>query len=113
MVKDTWEYIEDWKEVFGRLPEDADELTACIDFVEDKKGNDQWDTLKKAIKTQVEFCERRVGASGMWGNTARIYRAVLSLMKHIEDGTHYKYVPFDGLWKTEDEVKEMLKEEDE
>ena len=112
MVKDTWEYIEDWKEVFGRLPEDAGELAACIDFVEDKKGNDQWDTLKKIIETQVELCERRVGASGLWGNTARIYRSVLKLMESIKNGTNAQYVPYLGIWMTENEVKELLKDDE-
>ena len=39
-MKDNWEYIEQWREVFGRLPEDADELDACITFVEEKKRKD-------------------------------------------------------------------------
>ena len=72
---------------------------------------DKWETLKKIIETQVEFCERRVGASGTWGNTARIYREVLKMMDKIDEGTEYNYIPYLGLWKTEDEVKEMLKEE--
>ena len=74
---------------------------------------DKWETLKKIIKTQVEFCERRVGASGMWGNTARIYREVLKMMDRIDDGTEHNYVPFNGLWKTEEDIKELLKNDEE
>ena len=32
-LRDTWEYIKEWKGKFGRLPKDEDELAACIDYV--------------------------------------------------------------------------------
>lgn len=31
--RDLWEYIREWRDKFGRLPKDEDELAACIDYV--------------------------------------------------------------------------------
>lgn len=32
-IRDLWEYIQEWRKKFGRLPKDADELAACIYYV--------------------------------------------------------------------------------
>ena len=32
-IRDLWEYIKEFKDKFGRLPKDEDELAACIDYV--------------------------------------------------------------------------------
>ena len=32
-TRDLWEYIQEWREKFGRIPKDEDELADCIDYV--------------------------------------------------------------------------------
>lgn len=40
--RDTWEYIKEWKEKFGRLPKDEDELASCIHYVMKRQPKQEW-----------------------------------------------------------------------
>ena len=41
-VRDIWVYIKEWKEKFGRLPKDEDELASCIDYVSKRQKYAEW-----------------------------------------------------------------------
>ena len=41
-INDLWVYIKEWREKFGRLPKDEDELAACIDYVMKRQKPAEW-----------------------------------------------------------------------
>lgn len=71
-----------------------------------------WGILREELKKQINDCDRHRGASGNWSVCSRIYREVLNEMERIEDGTEVNFIPFNGTWKTRDEIDEMLKDKD-
>ena len=32
-IRDTWEYVQEFVEKFGKIPEDQDELVVCVNYV--------------------------------------------------------------------------------
>ena len=53
MIKDNWEYIQDFCCDFGRLPKDADELDYLISYVDNAKRRDMDDDLEKLASTYL------------------------------------------------------------
>lgn len=59
-IKDLWVYISEWKDKFGRLPKDEDELAACIDYVMKRQkpielSDDDMAMIQDAIHWVQEF----------------------------------------------------------
>ena len=64
-VRDTWEYLDEFVKKFGRYPKDADEISACIDYVIKRRPVDEAevirkhitdDSLSKEVKERLEQC---------------------------------------------------------
>ena len=61
-LRDTWEYLDEFIEKFGRLPKDCDELSACIDYVIKRhpKEKHEW---SEEDKKMLESCIGAIGAA--------------------------------------------------
>lgn len=53
--KDTWEYVVEFKDKFGRLPKDIDELSCLVDFVEKHKKEE---VINYSDKMPTEFTKQ-------------------------------------------------------
>ena len=77
-----------------------------------EEGRNNWEILKERIREQISDCNKHRGASGNWGTCARLYGEILREMNRIENGHEKDFVPFNGLWKTKDEINAIVNEED-
>lgn len=74
-----------------------------------ENAKDNWNILRERIKAQLEDCRRHRGCSGSLGVVSRAYNEVLNEMDRIESGTQSDYVPYNGVWKTKNEISDMNK----
>lgn len=57
-TRDLWVYIKEWREKFGRLPKDEDELAACIDYVMKRQKPAEWsEEDEKIIESLLKIVE--------------------------------------------------------
>lgn len=66
---------------------------------------ENWKILKEKLNEQIADC-RKYGS-----RFQRPYREVLKMMTAIENGTQDDLIPNNCQWKTEDEIKELYKDE--
>jgi len=53
-TRDLWEYIQEWREKFGRIPKDEDELADCIFYVmKRQKPADRVERLSAGDKVKI------------------------------------------------------------
>lgn len=69
----------------------------------------KWETLKSKIQEQNKECLNHRGSSGTYSVCSRCYNEVLKLMDAIENGTESELKPFNGVWHTDEEIVELLK----
>lgn len=69
--------------------------------------NGKWEKLRDKIEAQLEDISRHGGASGTNGTCYRIYREVLKMMDAIDLGSEDTLLPYNCVWKTESEIKEI------
>ncbi len=67
--RDTWEYIEEWRNHIGHLPKDTDELAACVDYITKRQNvKDEWTDEEKNILgdaiSGLQIAEDKLTAEG-------------------------------------------------
>ena len=100
-TRDLWEYIREFREKFGRLPKDADELAACIYYVMKRQKPVEW---SKEDEKKIEMINNAIDFASNQNLPRRI----------INDGD--KYMLKDWLksfkpnnWKPSDEQIKSLR----
>ena len=74
-LRDTWEYIDEFIKIFGRIPKDIDELSACVDYVMKSKPSDNERVIIPKFKP---------------GDEIKLNGSNLKLeIGHIENGRYY------------------------
>ncbi len=68
---------------------------------------EKWNKLKERISEQLEDCRKHTCSSGNWNTVSRIYGEILTEMERIENGTYTEYKPFNGVWHTDEEIKQI------
>lgn len=61
-IRDTWEYVQEFVEKFGKIPEDQDELVVCVNYVlECMQGNHQNSTTDEwQVAEGLYKCTKRM-----------------------------------------------------
>lgn len=69
----------------------------------------KWEILKSKLQEQKKDCQNHRGSSGSYSVCSRCYNEVLKIMDAIENGTESELKPFNGVWHTDGEIEELLK----
>ena len=69
----------------------------------------KWEILKRKLQEQKKDCRKHSGSSGLYSVCSRCYSEVLKIMDAIENGTESELKPFNGVWHTDEEIAELLK----
>lgn len=68
-----------------------------------------WIKLKTKLVEQVADINKHSGSSGNWGVCRKCYLDVMKLMEYIENGEEDTLKAWNGGWKTDEEIEEILK----
>ena len=69
---------------------------------------DNWEILKEKINEQLKDIRHHSGISGNWNTCGRMYMEVLKMMNAIEKGKQNELVPHNCMWKTKEEIEDIM-----
>ena len=97
-----WKRLEKWAHVGPTVEE---YLHAAKNF---RLPEEMWAVLRKMVEEQVANVQKHRGASGNWNVCSNVYYGVLRLMDAIAQGREGSMKPFNGTWRTEAEISEIM-----
>lgn len=63
-IRDTWEYVQEFVEKFGKIPEDQDELVVCVNYVLECMQDNYKEEIKEENETPMSEQEKTDFVSG-------------------------------------------------
>lgn len=69
--------------------------------------DNNWKTLRNMLLEQLEDIRHKRGSSGNYSTCSKCYNEVLKVMDAIDNNTQNLLHPFNCVWKTDEEMKEI------
>lgn len=67
-----------------------------------------WQKLKDKLNEQISEINEHSGSSGSSNASKRSYYEVLKMMDYIEQGKQNELIPYNCLWKTQEEIAQEV-----
>lgn len=86
-IRDIWEYVEEWRKKFGRLPKDTDELVACINYIMKRKKPVKQKSIEWSDVDDIRLNEaiEMIESNGRWIRSEDAVKLVSDWLKSIKD----------------------------